>query len=195
MTAVTALPLGSAEFAVEAFRESGGVVEYYKLKVGDGDSATRHRLAAQAVPEAIDRAATIAEHPYSLNRHHVSEPDRAVGTQIDLRAFMGDLFDWDSRRIEVVPSAREVGPNNGYAHAFADPPYGLRASSAVINDWFSTINRQLFGGLDDDLEIFRWSTDWSTFFDAGHEWWGAFLWTVTRPGAPVIVAIAASTSD
>lgn len=43
--------------------------------------------------------------------------------------------------------------------------------------------------------IESWSTDGSTWFEDGHEWWGSFLWTAERPGLPWITAIAASSTE
>ncbi len=43
--------------------------------------------------------------------------------------------------------------------------------------------------------MWSWSTDRSTWFDAGLEWWGKYLWTVGPVGLPWIVAIGASSTD
>jgi hypothetical protein len=51
------------------------------------------------------------------------------------------------------------------------------------------------GGVADDSVIDQWKTDWSTYFDAGHEWWASFLWSLARPNTNNIVVIAASSTD
>jgi len=85
-----------------------------------------------------------------------------------------------------------------YEGAFTDPPYGLSEKNKdVVGALFSEINRHLFGGFHDELEIYSWSSDWSSYFDAGNEWWGAFLWTVRnrQTARRQIIVIAASTTD
>lgn len=59
----------------------------------------------------------------------------------------------------------------------------------------SRSNTALFADDWSRLEIVSWSTDWSPYFDAGHEWWGAFLWTVYVPAREWIVVVAASATD
>lgn len=65
-----------------------------------------------------------------------------------------------------------------YTYAFTDPPYGIRCSDDEDKHALcsQTIAR-LFGDIS-DFTIRKWSTDWSNYFDAGNEWWGAFLWTL-----------------
>ena len=73
-----------------------------------------------------------------------------------------------------------IGPDaftTGYVYAFTDPPYGLRCDeNEKLNHCNETMSR-LFGQLD-QFTIRKWSTNWSNYFDAGNEWWGAFLWTL-----------------
>jgi hypothetical protein len=117
-------------------------------------------------------------------------PTRAVAHEIDRAAFFGPSY--VDGRLRVFRSGT-IGNDQGYAYAFGDPPYGMDGTEDEIADLFDELNRALFG--DGDLEIMRWSTDWSSYFDAGHEWWGAFLWTVRPLGRPYVVAICASTTD
>jgi hypothetical protein len=84
---------------------------------------------------------------------------------------------------------------DGYAEAFSDPPYGMRLGLAELSSLFEQINRELLGGLHDTLEVWQWSTDWSTWFEPGSEWWGAYLWTAAPADRPWITVIAASATD
>ena len=43
---------------------------------------------------------------------------------------------------------------------------------------FKKVNEVLFPNGTDALEIYEWTTDWSDFFDAGHEWYGACCWSI-----------------
>lgn len=88
----------------------------------------------------------------------------------------------------------EVG--EGFAYAFSEPPYGMSSGGPKdLNTLFHGLCFALFGGLSEDLNIYRWETDWSNYFDAGREWWGTFLWTIQRPGSSNIAVIAGSTTD
>lgn len=107
--------------------------------------------------------------------------DRLTGERITPQEFMGSdpdsATDW-----------------KGYEWAFADPPYPLKSSGRKTAKLFDRINRQLFGRLDEHSAIYRWSTDWCSYFDDGRAVWGAFLWTVQNPNA-AIAWIGASASD
>lgn len=83
----------------------------------------------------------------------------------------------------------------GYAEAFTDPPYGLQMTKAEKHAFFSDVTAVLFNNFDDDLEVMQWSTDWSSYFDAGHEWWGSFWWTIHNKTKNQLIIVAASTTD
>jgi hypothetical protein len=84
---------------------------------------------------------------------------------------------------------------HGYAYAFSRPPYGLGLPNVETDALFHTLSHCLFGGLSEDLEIWRWETHWTNYFEAGREWWGEYLWTVHRPGSGRVVVIAGSSTD
>ncbi|MDF1660714.1 MAG: hypothetical protein P1V97_03025 [Planctomycetota bacterium] len=93
---------------------------------------------------------------------------------------------WDARL--------EIG--EGFAYALSNPPYNMRYSDPCeFNTLFQGLCFALFGGLSEELIIYRWDTNWSNYFDAGREWWGTFLWTIQRPGSSSISVIAGSTTD
>ena len=78
-----------------------------------------------------------------------------------------------------------------YRKAFLCPPYG---NSYTDND-FERINAVLFPGGVAELEVYRWTTDWSEYFDEGHEWWGALCLTVYDKTLDRFVVIMASATD
>ena len=45
------------------------------------------------------------------------------------------------------------------------------------------------------LRVHEWPTDWSTFFDAGKDWWGTFCWSVEHLEGGWITVIGASSTD
>ncbi|MBQ1439496.1 MAG: hypothetical protein IIZ10_07395 [Solobacterium sp.] len=61
-----------------------------------------------------------------------------------------------------------------YWYALMEPIHGRRNTP----EDFRSVNRALFPNGTDGLDIYEWTTDWSDFFDAGHEWYGACCWSV-----------------
>ena len=84
---------------------------------------------------------------------------------------------------------------DGYKTAFFHPPYSLQGSASEKAELFAGINRYVLGSNPERAEIFSWSTEWSNYFDAGHEWWGAFYWTIRPARSQQIVVVAASSTD
>ncbi|MBR2531327.1 MAG: hypothetical protein IKE56_01510, partial [Lachnospiraceae bacterium] len=68
--------------------------------------------------------------------------------------------------------------NNGttvpYWYALMEPVQGRRNKP----EDFKQVNEALFPNGTDTLDIYEWTTDWSDFFDAGHEWYGACCWSI-----------------
>ena len=86
-------------------------------------------------------------------------------------------------------------PDHGYVYAFAEPPYNMQLPAEQVDALFHEMADAFFGGLGPDLRIYAWSTDWSAYFEDGKEWWGAFLWTVYRPGDHHLTVILGSATD
>jgi hypothetical protein len=129
-------------------------------------------------------------------------PEKAQGERISLERFLGQAYEIEQQKTVSVwnknadgSEISKIGSTKGYAEAFSHTPYNVQMKLEDINTLFEDINNAAFGGLRQDLEVYEWSNDWSTYFDAGNEWWGSFLWTVKHPTQNVIVAIGASTTD
>ncbi len=90
-----------------------------------------------------------------------------------------------------------------YWYAFLKPPHGtvpvvkngvtVRKRYGVED--FEIVNRALFPHGLAGLVIYEWSTDWSSYFDAGHEWWGASCWSIYDKVAERFAVIVASATD
>lgn len=78
-----------------------------------------------------------------------------------------------------------------YRKAFLCPPQG----NPYTDDDFRRVNAVLFPGGAEGLEVYRWTTDWSEYFDEGHEWWGALCLTVYDKTLDRFVVILASATD
>lgn len=78
-----------------------------------------------------------------------------------------------------------------YRKAFLCPPHG---NSYTDND-FDRVNAVLFPAGPDELAVYRWTTDWSDYFDEGREWWGTLCLTVYDKTLDRFVIIMASATD
>jgi hypothetical protein len=172
------------------FNGAGGVLDYVILEPDSTDPPeSTHRTAATAGMAAIAR-----RHSSVLSL--IWDESKLLGNQISYRTFLG------------TNSTSPFGRNNpskghentlfvidGYEGAFWYPPHGLGGSEFEREDTFHSINEEIFGDQPEGAKIYSWSTDWSNYFDAGKEWWGAFYWTIRIPGRTSVVVIGASTTD
>ncbi len=72
------------------------------------------------------------------------------------------------------PNDENCGTTVPYWYAVMEPVHGRRNKP----EDFKKVNEVLFPNGTDALDIYEWTTDWSDFFDDGHEWYGACCWTV-----------------
>ncbi len=78
-----------------------------------------------------------------------------------------------------------------YWYAFWETPH----TSGYGPDEFRKVNSVLFPEGTDELEVFEWTTDWSNYFDDGHEWWGTACWSVYDQRMNRYAVMFASTTD
>lgn len=78
-----------------------------------------------------------------------------------------------------------------YRYAFWETPQ----PSGYGPDDFRRVNSILFPAGTDELEVYEWTTDWSNYFDDGHEWWGAACWSIYDGRMHRFIVIMASTTD
>ena len=79
-----------------------------------------------------------------------------------------------------------------YWYAYAEPPYPTGYTAAD----FGRINSVLFPEpFRDDLEVFQWNDDFSSYFDDGKYWWGTYFWTIYDKHLQRFVIIGASLID
>ena len=97
------------------------------------------------------------------------------------------------RKLKSTALFAPAGADNwlNYRKAFLCPPHG---NSYTDRD-FEQVNDVLFPGGAECLEVYRWTTDWSDYFDEGHEWWGALCLTVYDKTLERFVVITASATD
>ena len=180
------------------FADIGGVIDYVPLPFSGTPNQNDHYQAALRAMGLIDEgykhwAAEYAteSRPESSFFTLTQDDSKLKGDRIQFSEF------WGSNNV----SKRKVGPNSwtipnvdGYKGCFFLPPYGLYGNED-FSALFDEINFNLFGVEPERWVIYRWSTDWSNYFDAGHEWWGAFYWTVYSAETSLLTTVGASSTD
>jgi hypothetical protein len=86
--------------------------------------------------------------------------------------------------------------SNGFTYAFLEPPYGFGRNKTIQDkgSLFLSVIEQLFSDID-KIEVYTWSTDTGSYFNAGKEWWGTFFYTIYNPIKDMYIGVLASTSD
>ena len=92
---------------------------------------------------------------------------------------------------EWVPNDENFGTTVPYWYALMEPLHGRRNKP----EDFKKVNEVLFPNGTDALDINEWTTDWSEFFDAGHEWYGACCWSVYDKTLNRYVVMLVSATD
>lgn len=203
------LPTPEQAIILNRFFEAGGIVDFVFVDSTEGDdlaSEETHReailLGMKSLQERLgyfpEFAVTtvkgkLGSIPVPLE---IDEPrcKELRGSRISLVDFLGSCFDEGCQTLKP-----DVGPDladgNGFAYAFAGTPYGLWIPAKQRQNLFDEVVSTVLGGINGDSIILEWPTDWSSYFDAGREWWSCFLWTFSNPATNRIIMIAASTTD
>jgi hypothetical protein len=182
------------------YNDRSGVIDYVLLQsYTEAAPDHLHRLAALAGMAAIDRrleqwAAEKSSPEFPADRFFRVWWDEAklTGQCVTLSTFWGTD---DVEPKELGARAWSIPTVDGYKTAFFHPPHGLGGTNEERAALFANINRRVLGTAPESAEIFSWATDWSNYFDAGLEWWGAFFWTVRASGSSRFVAIGVSATD
>ena len=95
-----------------------------------------------------------------------------------------------------VPASELFAPMNkngelNYFKAFLKSPY----ENDYTEKDFDKVNNALFPNGTGELEVYKWTTNWSEYFDDGHEWWGTLCYTVYDKSLDRFVVILASATD
>ena len=110
-----------------------------------------------------------------------------------------DLFFYHNEK-EVIENALTIDQEDkekiGFVYAFLDPPYSFMCGKTIFEkgNFFLDFCRLLFTDIS-QIEVYKWSTDSSNYFDEGKDWWGSFFWTVYNPCRDWYISIIASETD
>ncbi len=195
------------ELEMVAFAIEGDVEDVYELSKQaalQGMETLAQRMEdyyESKKEEIIERFPT---YDYS-SRYQIKISGEPVGELISFDQLVG--FDYRNEWLDVTDyRGKEL------AHAILEPPYNIKIEiDAELNskDYYAIKTKKyteiyrLF--LDDfllfsefqqsDFVIYRWSDDWSNFFEAGKEWWGTYFWTVYNRKNNTIMVFGASETD
>lgn len=110
----------------------------------------------------------------------------------------GFVWRFDAERAQGRPVSSDAPflclPRDGGCNlrkAVLDPPHGSHYDTSD----FDALCAALFPKGRARLEVFEWSTDWSDWFDDGHEWWGAMCCTVYDRSMDRYAVLLASATD
>ncbi len=127
------------------------------------------------------------------HRNALMQASRALFFDGEERIWSCDCTGAAGKRIGTGALFAEASEKRGanYRGAFLYPPHGGRFRNAD----FDRVNAALFPNGTDGLEVYEWTTDWSDYFDDGHEWWGALCFTVYDKTLDRFAVIMASATD
>ena len=168
--------------------------EYFRLTAGpkaqDQDDDPFYTLVSEYLDLVVDYGIVTGERYCGYESHRRAlktafcrldgewsgDPDQAVGKSVAAE--------------ELLSSNDQDGKLN-YRKAFLYPPH----QNGYTGKDFVRVNGALFPNGTDQLEVYEWTTDWSDYFDEGHEWWGALCLTVYDKSLDRFVVIMASATD
>ena len=177
----------------------GCVFNYVPFRQNDAPDQSSH---AQRSLEAMERIAAFYDHRAQTLSNRDFPIEQFWRVSFDAAKLNGEPINaaqfWGNDDAFPTPTGESsflIPERDGYKTAFFNPPYPLRLSPKEQIELFERVNKQLWNGDLSDCTIYNWSTNWSNYFDSGHEWWGAFWWTIYSPQTRLITAIGASATD
>ncbi len=178
-------------------------VEFYRNTKTARSDGEFYRLIADYPDVVCDYCLVDAENRYArslsvfpyrgVDSHRLALECAARELFDDGREWAYDMKEARCRKLSGKALFAPADSDNwlNYRKAFLEPPH----TNAYSDADFDRVNAVLFPGGADSLEVYRWTTDWSEYFDEGHEWWGALCLTVYDKTLDRFVVIMASATD
>ena len=124
----------------------------------------------------------------SANIYSFNTQSRKVFESVGFRRIAEEWYRYDA---EWEQNDDDCGTTVPYWYAVLEPVHGRRNKP----EDFKKVNEVLFPKGTDALDIYEWTTDWSDYFDAGHEWYGACCWSVYDKAMKRYVVMLVSATD
>lgn len=193
--------------SIKRFHEIGGVVEFAVFEDADGDPDTIFNAVSASLqiedPESL-RASSFRRiedadfygkwyEPESDSLLRIGFWESAAGELVNPR--LRDLPDETLAGGGPVP---EAGNGGEFAYAFSHPPYGLTASPREVQELFDKVRHYIMPpGVAHEISDWTSSNlrNASSYFEAGMEWWGVFLFAIYLPDYRRLTIAYASTTD
>jgi hypothetical protein len=162
-------------------------------EIGTRGADPHLREIGEATAQRLRREATRVDalDPRGVQGHRISASD-FFGSGYAGRALAPDLGEHYATLDEL-----------DFTRAFCLPPYGLMSrseergwhalSQSDFGELFESVVNEVLRNPDNASEIWSWSTEWSTYFDAGREWWGTGCWTLETADNRIVAVLASST--
>jgi len=107
-------------------------------------------------------------------------------------------FYYDDKEVpeKAVAMTEEDLKKEAFAYAFFQPTYSFMITKSNFEKgiFFLDFCRLLFTDIL-QIEVCKWSTNSSNYFDEGKDWWGSFFWMVYNPCRDRYIGILAATTD
>jgi len=107
-------------------------------------------------------------------------------------------FYYDDKEVpeKAVAMTEENLKKEAFAYAFFQPTYSFMITKSNFEKgiFFLDFCRLLFIDIL-QIEVCKWSTNSSNYFDEGKDWWGSFFWMVYNPCRDRYIGILAATTD
>jgi hypothetical protein len=186
----------------------------YLLVETSGDSSTRNHNHQDAsvrlvstLPGYDNQPSTIQEH---LMRFEEISPQQFMGSRFNIaqeevllerkkKTKHDDPYAYYDKHGNVTKTlsfeeSLRLTKREGFVYALVEPPFSSHDDAAQIALLVREFYSSIFNKFENTI-IYQWNTDWSDYFEDGHEWWGAFMWTVELTDKNIIIAIAGSATD
>ena len=150
------------------------------------------RYIGEQLKSEVECCGEVRDEPFPWNldigkaRAHRVDPAEFLFVPTVVRSIKGGSKVYDRKDPDV-----DAGEQIPYWYAFLEPPQWFDATP----EDFRRVNEALFPKGADGLEVYEWTTDWSNYFDDGHEWWGSACWSVYDKSMRRYVVIMASATD
>ena len=152
-------------------------IERYLADQRESEEKWTKEIADDFFPWSID---------FGKAEAHRIDPEEFLFVPTVVRRIKGGSVIYDRNDPDV-----DAGEQIPYWYAFLEPPQWFDCTP----DDFRCVNDALFPDGADALEVYEWTTDWSNYFDAGHEWWGAACWSAYDKHLDRFAILFASATD
>lgn len=211
----------SNQSLLDHYNALGSVLDIHYFTIEQRDETDYH-ISLQAVVTAMRMIFKVrggwpwkisADAPEDNAIYEGMMPEGQIISFADLLGPGYNLATGEVQLFTYYENGKGTSIEEGLTHALLNPPYGFKLMDTDekytieyghreqkrMTEFFNSFLNEALGIKDVNdtghLVIYKWSDDWSSYFDEGKEWWGAFCWSVLDKETNKIIVIAASATD